>query len=110
MWVWGREVKENLRLMRFGASCKERTGQVLGSQTLLGLLGARGQEMTCRRENVRTGMGPHATGGVSEVMQRNGPLEKAGGEARRLGCYHTLRATTRVIPHSRGSSYKANRI
>lgn len=52
------------------------------------------------QERIRTGTGPHAIGGVSEVMQRSGPLEKAGGEARRLGYHHTLRATTRVIPHS----------
>ena len=75
-------------------------GPVPGSQTLLGLLGARGQEMTCRKESVRTGTGPHAIGDVSEVMQRSGPLEKARGEARRLGCCHTLRPTMRVIPHS----------
>lgn len=64
------------------------------------LLGAGSQEMTCRRHSVRTGTGSHAIGGVSEVMQRSRPLEKAGGEARRLGYHHTLRATTRVIPHS----------
>ena len=95
----GKEGKVESRLMGFGVSCRERAGTGTRSPDTSGAAWSW-EPRNDLQERVRTGTGPHAIGGVSEVMQRSGTLEKAEGEARRLGYHHTLRATTRVIPHS----------
>lgn len=55
-----------------------------------GLPGTGEQSIGCKGGSVMSG-----TGGVNEVTQWSGPLEKVGGESRRLRYHSTLRSMTR---------------